>query len=784
MFRNYIITAFRNILRSKVFTLVNIIGLALGIACTLVIIMWIQDELSYDKYHEKGDRVMHAYLRVYDQGRSLNSQSTTSHELASALIEEIPEIVNVARIGRIGEVGLNYGDKLFLESQGIAADPEIFDLFTIIVIEGNPQTALLKPNALVITQKMAVKYFGEENPVGKSIRLNNKIDLEITAIVQDPPEHTHQKYDFMVPFSLLGELGFDIELHGNYFGNCVFNTYALLDQGVSRDEVSGKVTERFNFSSDNIGGEVFLVPLPKTHRFFLVGSNLLIYIFIIIAVLILLIACINFVNLSTARSITRTREVGIRKIFGAHKGDLVFQFLGETLIFTLIALNFAIILIRFFLPSLNRLSGKHLNLNYLDPNIILLLVLVWLVTSFLSGIYPAFFLSSFKPVRILQMHGQTGSGKSGIRKTLVVIQFMAAVFFLICTTVVSRQFYYMDTTDLGYNKKDLIYIRLRDETSRKSDIIKSSLEEIPAVLQVSNTSHLPILVAGGYYQEWGRPEYELRYLCETQVDYDYLDALGLRMAGGRYFSEKFTSDSVDNIILNETAVRQMGWQNAVGETFYYQGEYYNVVGVMNDFHHVPLSMEISPLLFRLKPAGNSYLLVKIKSGSKEEMRKTAGKIEEIWKQTFPEYPLEYNFLEDYKFEQEKTAEAAQKLMKYFTFLAVIISCLGLYGLSNFMAERRVKEIGIRKILGSTVTGIILKLSKEYLTLLLYANIIAWIIAFLVMKKFLEVFAYRINLGAGFFVVAAFAVSFLALLTVGYQAVKSASQNPAETLRYE
>jgi putative ABC transport system permease protein len=786
MLKNYLIVASRIIFRSKIFSLINIMGLAVGMACSILIFLWIKDELNYDNFHEKAKNIHHVYLRVYDKTRASIPQPTTSHELANPLKNKFTEILNTARMGNLGEMVVKYENKLFIEPEGMAVDPSSFEIFTFPFVKGNPNSALESPYSIVLTEAMANKYFGNTDPVGKSIRLNNKWDFTITGIVDNVPSNSYIKFDFLVPFNFLRELGHNITEYGNLFNNCAYYTYVLLQKNVNYKEVSDSITSRFNFTSDEISGDIFLVPLIKTHRFGTFGGDLILYVFSVLGVLILLIACFNFVNLSTARSVIRSKEVAVRKIFGAKKRQLRFQFLGETLIYVFIALSFAIILVNLILPSINLVIGKELVLNYLNTEIVLIFIGIIFFSAIFAGVYPAIVLSSFNPLKILTGLMVSGTGKSDLRKILVTTQFAFAILFLVCILLISKQFNYMDKTDLGFKKEHVIYIRLDQSIQSKSEIIETELNKLPGIKHLTTSSHLPMLVSGGYYQVWGSPNDETSYICETRIGYDYVKTLNLEMANGRFFSRDFPSDLGQNVVVNETAIRQKVMESPIGEQLFYQGDYYTIIGVMKDFHHVPLIMDITPLIFRLQTQGNDYLLIKLNSNKRnpELISYTLNQIEKIWEKVIPEFPFQYEFLENFRFEQEKIMVAAKRLIEYFTFLAIFISCLGLLGLSTYMAEQRTKEIGIRKSLGASVSAVIYLFSRGYIKLLLIANLISLPIAYFIMRKFLQVFAYKINLNLVIFAFIGFLVCVLAILTIGYQAYRSAIQNPAETLRYE
>ncbi len=783
MLRNYLLVAIRHILKDKAFSAINILGLSLGMAFTIVILLWIQDELSYDKFHAHHNRIYHVYLRVLDVHTSFNFQPTTSHEMAAAMLRDIPEIERVCRMNSLGELAFRAGDNTFIESDGFAVDTGFFSMFTYRVMEGDPAGALEDPSSIVLTEGMARKYFGDADPIGQTVRINNRVELTVRGVIGDVPPNTHRTFDFLVPFGLNPVFGFDISETGNLYSNCRMDTYVMLDENADPAAVKAKVTETFRFEGD-IRGETFLVALPRTNRYSQVGGDMLIYLFFVVAILILLIACINFMNLSTAKATVRIKEVGIRKVFGASRGDLFRQFMGETFLYALVSLNFALIVASLFMPVLNRMSGKEIHLNYMQPTWIAILLVIWIFTSFTAGSYPSVLLAGRLPVRIFQQQGYAGSGRSPLRVILVTSQFVFATLFLITALVVNRQFHYMDRADLGYEKKDLLYLRLRDQTRDRSGVIKTSLLSLPGVSAATNTSHLPVLIAGGYYQVWGRSDEEARYLASVAVDYDYVTTMGTEMALGRFYSRDYSGDSVNAVVINETAAKAMEWEDPVGESFFYRGDHYDIIGVMKDFHHLPLLLKITPLVFRLHPAGNDYLLVRLEPSGPEARARTLEQIRVAWKDVSPDFPIEYNFVEDYRFPQEQTIETAEKLMWYFTLLAILISGLGLYGLSTFMAERRTHEIGIRKAMGASPSRIIRILSREYLRILLFATLVAWPLGWFLMKKLLSAFAYRIGLSIWIFIGVGVFICLLAMVAVGLQARRSAVQNPANILRYE
>jgi len=783
MILNYLKIAVRNLSRFKIYSFINISGLAIGIACTILILLWVKDELSYDKFHENIDNVYHVYLRIFDESKNINEQSSTSFQIASAIEEKLPEVIMTTRMGFLGEVVLRHEDKIFSETQGMAADETLFDILSFPIIKGSVSEILKEPGNIVLTESFARKYFEEKDPLNQELVINGKYNFIVRAIIADIPDNSHQKFDFLVPFNFLEDLGNNLEFDGNLFSYCRYHTYLLCEDDLDMEELNNSVRSNFNFSSDNISGETFLVPLSQTYRYNLFGGDIIIYVLISIAGLILIIACFNYSNLSIALSSIRYKEVGIRKVFGANKKQLIMQFLGETIVYVLIAINFSLLLINFLLPHFNVLTGKKLGIELIDISFMLVILLILIITTLLAGSYPALYLSKFNPGKILQGRGVNAKGKSPIRKTLVISQFTIAILFFLSTVIIDQQFYYMDHSDLGFNKNNILYISLNKNIRSKAIEIKNELQRISKIGHISTTSHLPILIVGGYYQEWGRAGRENSYLVSTGVDYEYLKTLNIEMSEGRFYDPAYVGDQ-HNIVVNETAINELGLESPIGENFLYQGNNYEIIGVMKDFHHVPLVMNISPVAFFLTPNEADYLLLEINAFNESEQSALLSQIKIKWKEINPDYPLIYNFLEDYTFPQEKTATVAQKLVRYFTFIAVILSCFGLFGLSTFSILQKTKEIGIRKVMGATKISIVKQLFVEYLKMLFIANLIALPIGYFLMNKFLDAFAYKINISAWIFVMVSISILIMALFTVGYQALKSAGRNPVETLKYE
>ena len=783
MFKNYIKTAIRNLLRNKMFTFINLIGLAIGIACTLLILLWIKSELSYEKHHEKSDQIYQAYLKGI-QGDDISYQSTTSPAIAGILKEEYPEIIESVRLGNLGDVVVKYNDKVLLESQGMAVDPSLLYIFTYPMLRGNAEVALNDPFSIVLTEDFARKYFGSDDPLGKTLKINNEYSFRVTGVIQNLPLSSYRKFDFLVHFSFLKELGHDI--YGRPFYPCAYLTYLLVKENTSAEQLNQKVRNRLLSEGKEIRFEIELVPLNKTYLLDTGGSQKL-YAFSFIALAILILACINFTNLATVRSMNRSREIGIRKVVGAFRPQIIRQFLSESIILACLASIFAIIFTEIFLLFYNDYTSRNLTIDYTDPIFILSLVSIILLTGLLSGIYPAMFLSSFRPIHVLKNSLKSGSGKSVLRKTLVAFQFILSIFFIICTIIMSQQTRYIQNFSLGMNIDNTIYVKLDGDIQNKTTLIKNELLKNPDIYSVCSASLLPNAIRSGSFFQWGINDDHPRRMCYTFVDYDYLKTFGIKMADGRFYNKDFPTDQDDAIIVNEAAIRKIGLKSPVNKPFYLGDSYHNLIGVVKDFqHNSPLNVHPEPLALILRPEGNELLFAKINPALQDihAIGSAVGYIKRVCDGFSKDRPLSYRFLSDYEYERETNVQMRQKLIFYSALLAIIISSLGLFGVSSFMIKLRTKEIGIRKVIGSSILSIISLLSKEYILRVLIAYIIACPLAWYAMNKWLQDFAYRISINILPFLYAGAVAMIIAVLAISWQAVRAATANPVDSLRYE
>jgi len=795
MFKNYLKVALRNIKRHKGYSFINISGLAVGLACCMLIFLWVQNEFSYDKFHEHADNlyIVGTHQRL---GNRTTTSSGTPSALGPALKEEYPEIVNSVRFSNgPHQLIFAYGEKRFREAAE-AVDPSLLEMFSFPLIQGDTATALVNPYSVVMTERMAKKYFGPENPIGKVILVENKYDFRVTGVLENLPHNSILQFDFLVPIHFLKEHWKSPRMLDRW-SNLSFTTLVQLHEDTSLEEVNKKIAGRIKqgFEKDDV--EPFLWPYTKLHLHGLgTGGGRIIQVRMLslIAVFVLVIACINFMNLTTARSGTRAIEIGMRKVTGAFRMDIIKQFYGESVLLSFISLFFAIILVFLLLPPFNGLTGKELTLDF-SSNLALTLGLigVTLLTGLIAGSYPALFMSSFQPVKIMKGTSGIGSKSSLFRKILVVLQFAISIALIIRTLVVYKQIEYMQHKDLGFNREHLVYIPVNGALREHYEVAKQELLQVPGISHVSLTSRTPIgFYSSGSGWEWEGKSQDIdpmvRYFC---CDYDFLKTFEMEMDQGRFFSGELTptaSPQSGHVIINEEFAKIIGKENPVGMRLSNGPKHATVIGVIQDFNYWPLYYRSGPLIIFYKtysPVPNHhfyrYMFARIQP---DNIPQTIAGIEKIYKKFNPEFPFFYRFLDEDYDRLYRSEEQAGAILRYFAGLAILISCLGLFGLASFLAEQRTKEIGIRKILGSSVQGIVLLLSKEFLKWVAIANIIAWPTAWFISHQWLQNFAYRTGIGIWIFILSAALALIIALITVSFQSIKAATSNPVDSLRYE
>ncbi|MDH4219767.1 MAG: ABC transporter permease [Candidatus Aminicenantes bacterium] len=773
MFKNYLKIALRVIKKHKGYSFTNIAGLAVGIACCALILLWVQDELSFDTFHEN-------YKELYTTNLNIEGQWTSSSPwaLAPILKREYPEVLLATRY-RSNTLLVTYAGKSFYE-QSAFVDPDFFEMFTFPLVKGDLKNPFPTLNSAVITERTANKYFSGEDPIGKTLTINDRTKFSVTGVISNVPLNSTLSFDILAPVRLFGEETLNSwALESGSFVMLQKNTSPDLLQ----EKISG-ITMAYD-KRTNKTVTTHIHPLSRIHLYSLGGGGNItyIYIFSTIAIFILLIACINFMNLSTARGSTRAKEIGMRKVVGARRNHVIKQFFGESLLFSLVGLAFAIGLVYIFLPGFNNLAQKDIKLNLVGNLTILLGILgITFFTGIVSGSYPALFLSAFHPIKVLKGSYATSSTKPLLRKSLVVIQFTIAIVLIIGTVIIAKQLNFIRNKELGFNRQHVISLPMNRGLRESYESFKNELLQHSSVIQVTSATSQPTQVGNinpVYWEGRGPEQYEvMRFVA---CDYGYIKTFEMKITEGRDFSRDFQTDR-QNYIVNEEAVKFMGLENPVGRLFsiwQYEGQ---IIGVVKNFHSRSLHNEIEPLVITLNQTwGPNYVFIKI---GPENIPQALNDLKKIWKKFSPNYPFNYQFLDEVFEQQYRTDQQTGTIFKYFTFLAIFISCLGIFGLAAFTAELRTKEIGIRKVLGAPVSGIVTLISKEFIILLTLANAIAWPIAFFLMDRMLKSYAYRTSISFWIFLLAGALAYIIALLTVSYQAFKAARTNPAHALRYE
>jgi putative ABC transport system permease protein len=787
MLKNYLKIALRNLFKYKVYSIINIFGLSVGLACCILIMLFIRDELNYDKFHKNADQIYRVVVEFKYRDRP-DHFAQTQAPLAPALLNEFPEVLNAVRFARRSEELIASKEKYFWEKGLMLADPSIFEVFTFPLIKGDSKTALNDPNSIVITQRMAQKYFSDEDPIGKILKIGDEgvKDYKVTGILKNIPSNSQLQFDFLISFeNQKGNIG---------WGQWNYSTYIQLPPNYPAHELEKRLPDlvgKYMGEETRAGSTLHLQPLIRIH----LHSNLRddlptnrdlshLYIFSGIALLIMMLACINFVNLVTARSTVREKEVGLRKVVGANRLQLILQFLGEAILLSFFSFLLSFVFVEILLPVFNTISGKEMAFHLIHdfPFMITLIGLMFIV-GILSGSYPAFVISRFQPVSILRkgFGEKTSVHPSTSRKFLVVAQFAISIMFLFSTALMHQQLRYIRNKNLGYDKEHLVVLPIfyRD-VQPKCELLKSEIMQSPLIVNATKTSYLPSRLAN-YQNLWweGLPDNN-EYMHWIGVDHDFIQTLGLRIKSGRDFSREYPTDQRGAYILNEAAVEMTGWESPIGKQFEIvdRGE---VIGIIHNFHFQSLHQKIQPLVLYIYPESFRYMLVRIRA---EDIPKSLQFLKQKWEELFPGRLFEFSFFDEDFDRIYMTETRLAKTFNYITCLAILIACLGLFGLASFTTLRRTKEIGIRKVLGASVSGIIILLSKDFLKWVLVANLIAWPLSYFAMNKWLQNFAYRTDIGLSIFLLAAVLVFAIALLTIIFQAIKAALANPVDSLRYE
>ncbi len=806
MLRNHLKIAWRNLMKYKFISFINLFGLTVGLTCCLLILIYILNELSYDKYNKNADQVYRVTRTFYNgNGDATLNLSAVAPPFGYYFPTDFPEIKKMTRLLNTGNTSLRYKDKLINEHDVYFADENLFDVFTVNVLKGNPKTALNDPFSVMLTEETAKKYFGDEDPINKVIRANNQFDVKVTGIYKAFPSNAHIHPNILVSFNTLkdssvyGEEG----LRTNW-GNNSFFTYLLLPKNYNIESMKARFPAFLDkHMANDYGGmqpskltKLDLQKLTDIHLYSHTddeaepnGDIKRVYIFSAIALFILLIACINYMNLSTARSALRAKEIGIRKVVGARKKELIAQFLSESVLITWSAIIIAFVLLYVTLPWLNKISAQTLSINILMKwKVLVPLFLSPFIIGIISGIYPALFMSSFQPVKTLKGLFKTGGSNISFRKVLVVTQFAISIILIIATMVVFQQMRYVQKASLGYDKEHILTLPYYSQLNDQYESFRTSLMQNSNIKDVGCSSRIP---TGRLLDDMGASapgsdsmvpvKAEIRFVA---ADYDFIPTYGIHMVAGRNFSRDYGTDT-SNFVLNEAAIKAIGWkssQEAVGKNFKYGSISGHVIGVMKDFHFESLHQEIKPLIL-IMPGQFLYTNISIKISS-QNISSALATIKDTWQKYLPQFPYQYTFLDENFSKLYESEQRQQTIFSVFACIAIFIACLGLFGLSAFAISQRVKEIGVRKVLGADVTTIVALLSKDFLQLVIMAAIIACPVAWYAMHSWLQDFAYRINIKWWVFLLAALAALLIALLTVSFQAIKAALANPAKSLRTE
>ena len=789
MIKNYLKVAFRNLFRNKFFSVINILGLALGMACSILILLWVQNELSVDGYHVNGKNIYTIIERQYYDNKVMGQHSVPG-VLANELKKVFPEVKYATGFDDGAQNTFQVGEKI-LKLNGAAADSDVFKMFSYQLLEGKQQTALNTPSSIAISRKMAEDFFGSpQAAIGKTVKYENKDNFKITGVFENLPENSSIKFDYLINwFQYLKENEWAKD-----WGNNGPGAFVQLRPDADAKAFDKKLThfiEKYNKPTkafrEELGvqrfSEVYLHSELKDNGHVSGGRIEYVRLFTIVAIFILLIACINFMNLTTARSVKRSREIGIRKVVGAVRPVLIRQFIGEAILLTFLAVIVAVVLVIVLLPVFNTITQKQIEYPFVHPSFWAALIALTLITGAIAGSYPALFLSSFNPVTVLKGTLKLSSGSVWFRKGLVVFQFWMSIVLIIGTIIISRQVNYIQTKNLGYNRENLVYIPLDGDLPTKYEIFKNEAMTMPGIKDVTRSSNSPTNFGSstiGVNWDGKDPNQNIMF-TQIGVGYDFTKTMELKMAQGRDFSKDYSTDTT-NYLLNETAASRLPYKNPIGQNFTMWGKKGKIVGIVKDFHFNSFHDPIYPLIVRLE-AKNIYgsILVRTKPG---ETKAAIASIEKLCKELNPAFTVNYQF-SDKEFEKLYRNEAVvSSLSDAFAALGIFISCLGLLGLAMFTAEQRTKEIGIRKVLGASVGSLFTLLSREFVILVIIAMVIATPVAWWAMGKWLSNYQYAISISWWIFALAGIIAIVITLITVSFQSVKAALMNPIKSLRSE
>ena len=789
MLFNYLKITFRNIKRHKAFSLINIAGLGIGLAISIFILLWVRDELSYDRFHENSETIYRVYEQWVTSQGAINPAASTPYPLGPALRDNYPEVVESMHLSIQYRNLVAYKEKRFYEDRFAFVDDNFYTLFSFPLIKGNPETVLKELNSLVLSQSIAKKYFGIEDPMGKILTVNAEHDFIITGIMQDIPHNSHIQFGFVGNFENLIADGWT-----KRWVDHQYYTYLRLSPDTDMEAFSAKIKTFINDNQkDPTTIHIALQSLEDIHLrshfdFDLGGTSqgkaLYIYIFTLVAIMVLSIACINFMNLTTAKAANRAKEIGIRKVSGASKNHLIKQFMGESLFMSALAFFFSLIFVVFLLPLFNQVTGKNFTTGSLFSGTMIFVFLgLTIITGLLAGSYPAVYLSAFRPSQVLKGKLRAGAKTRYFRRALVVVQFSLSVILLMGTMAIRNQLTYMQNKNLGIKKDNIVYIEMRGKLLDDYTAFRNELTSIPDIVNVTTSSSRPSRISGGTTGvDWeGRTPDQRIHWTVMSVGFDYIDTFGLEVIEGRGFSKDFATDTDKAYIINETGAKALGFESAVGKRFNLWETEGSIIGVVRDFHMKSLHEKIAPLIMKVHPSWDSFIFMRIRT---EHIKDVMAQVARTHQNINPEYPFTFSFLDKEYEGLYRSEERTEKLFQYFSILAIFISCLGLFGLSSFMAEQRTKEIGIRKVFGANVPNILVQLLRDFTKWVLCANLIAWPIGYFAMLQWLKNFAYRTDWDWRVFIFSGLGTLIIAAATVGYKSLKAATANPIDSLRYE
>jgi len=801
MFANYLKVALRNIKKYKAYSFINIVGLAVGMTCCILILLYVRAELSFDKYHDNHKQIYRVTRQWFNEDGVVNLHlGHVAPPVGPLLKNDFPDIIHSVRLFNLGRPLLNYAGKYFEEDRFFFAEKDVFQVFTFPLLQGDPASALLDPFAVVVSESVAQRYFGEQSPMGETMTFEidgRKGDLKVTGVMEDILFNSHFHADFFVSFTTferyVGKRAMEDWSSNNYA------TYLLMPEEYDITLLKAQLdpfVDRHMSEGRSLTTKLKLQKLTDIHLHSHLDSEIeangnitFVYMFSLIALFILLIACINFMNLATARSAGRAREVGLRKVVGAERGQLIRQFLSESIILSVVSLLIAVLLSRLLLPIFNGFVQRELPLDfYADPVILIGLFLIAGLVGFLSGIYPAVFLSAFQPVKVLKGYLESNSRGLSFRTILVVFQFAISITLIISVGMVSRQLNYMQDKELGFDKEQIVVLPSSPVIARNLESTKELLKQHSGVLEVSAAKRVPsgrLLDSAGARVIRGEESERISFrIAMLRVDADYIPTFGMELAAGRNFSKEMPTDRQEAFILNETAVQRIGWESsqaAINQQFGYGRQNGRIIGVVKDFHFESLHQEIAPIVLLYSSFSLNQISLKLRGS---DIPGTMAFLQEKWEQYRPNRPFSYYFIDENFDQQYRSEQNLRRTFSAFAFLAIVIACLGLFGLASYTAEQRTREVGIRKVLGASVPGIVVLFSKDFSRWVLLANLISFPLAYWAMNKWLQNFAYRAVIPWWLFVLAGLSALGIALLTVGYQSLKAALADPVKAIKYE